>query len=939
MMMRKAVLSVVILVATLSACLAQTGFQWPEAGSQQKPWTRWWWPGNEVDSPGVAWNLREFHQGGIGGVEVTPIYGVQGLDSEAIGFLTPRWMDMLHYTIQEADSLHMGVDMVTGTGWPFGGPQISLKDAASRVIFRTFSVKGGSRLTEPVAVTDRRQKDVAKLQLVMAYSGDGKKEDLTAKVDATGGLQWTAPKGDWKIIAVFDGKTLQKVKRAAPGGEGWVMDPFSRTALSHYLEPFTKAFNRSKCPVPHSFFDDSYEVFGADWTADFFKEFEARRGYRLQDYLPFLLGEGNADTVCRVVSDYRTTLADMLLDNFAKNWTAWAHRLGSTTRFQAHGSPGNLLDLYAAADIPEIESYGSSHFDISGLPEDSLGDRPGKLDPLLLKFSSSAAHVAGRPLSSSESFTWIGEHFRVSLSECKPVLDELFLSGTNHVYFQGSPYSPQNAPWPGWQFYASINVTPFNTFWHDLPAFDAYITRAQSFLQQGTPDNDVLLYWPVQDVWASHSRQLLYQLTVGAATEWLTPTPFHETARQLMDDGYGLDYSSDRQLQASTVKNGMVQTSGGTTYRALVIPPCTYMPLATLRQIARLARAGATVIFRGRMPGAVPGLHDWRTRQTAFDSLKAALSSGQPFTNVNRKEFGSGVVLSGDNTGLLMRMAGIRPSGFPQSGLQFIRRKDDDGYTFFVVNMGASPVDGWIPLAKDLSSAVLYDPYNGNMGKAAIRKETARGRRSMVSPPTEIYLQVKPGQSLIIRGYPHKDIPGPAWTYTKRAGQPSLLEGPWKVTFGQGAPRIAGTFTMNQLKSWTTLSDSAKVFAGTASYRMTFDLPKEKASDWLLGLGEVDFSARVKVNGHDAGVLWGVPFDIRIGKYLKPGRNVLEVDVTNIGANRIASYDRKGVYWKKFKDINVVNMAYKPFDASSWKPVPSGLLGPVTLMPLESLNP
>jgi hypothetical protein len=848
-------------------------------------------------------------------------------------------MDMLHYTIREADSLHMGVDMVTGTGWPFGGPQISLKDAASRVIFRTFSLKGGSRLSEPVTVTDRRQKDVAKLQLVMAYSSAGQKEEVTAKVDGQGRLQWTAPKGDWKIVAVFDGKTLQKVKRAAPGGEGWVMDPFSREALRHYLQPFTEAFNRSKCPAPHSFFDDSYEVFGADWTADLFKEFEARRGYRLQDYLPFLLGQGNADTVCRVISDYRTTLADMLVDNFARNWTAWAHRMGSTTRFQAHGAPGNLLDLYAAADIPEIESYGSSHFDIPGLPQDSLGYRPGKLDPLLLKFSSSAAHVAGRKLSSSESFTWIGEHFRVSLSECKPVLDELFLSGTNHVYFQGSPYSPENAAWPGWQFYASINVSPFNTFWRDIRAFDTYITRAQSFLQQGTPDNDVLLYWPVQDVWASQSGGLLYQLTVGGATQWLSPTPFHETARQLMDDGYGLDYASDKQLQESTVKNGVVQTSGGTTYRALVIPPCAYMPLATLRQIARLAHAGATVIFQGSMPRTVPGLHDWQARQAAFDSLKAALSSGQPFTNANRKDFGNGVVFSGDNTGMMMRMAGIRPSGFPGSGLQFIRRKDTEGYTIFVVNMGAGTVDGWIPLAKDLRSAVLYDPYNGNTGKAAVRKEMAYGRRRMGAPPAEIYLQVKPGQSLIIRGYSNKDIQGPFWAYTKPAGQPVPLQGTWKVTFGPGMPRIGGSFTMNHLESWTTLSDSAKVFAGTASYRLRFDLPDQKASDWLLRLGEVDFSARVKVNGHEAGTLWGVPFEIRIGKYLKRGSNVLEVDVTNIGANRIASYDRKGVYWKKFKDINVVNMAYKPFDASSWKLVPSGLLGPVTLTPLESLKP
>src|SRR5690606_30732690 len=101
-----------------------------------------------------------------------------------------------------------------------------------------------------------------------------------------------------------------------------------------------------------------------------------------------LLGMGNPDTVQRVIMDYRQTLADLLLHNFAEPWTAWAHRMGRTTRYQAHGSPGNWIDLYASADIPETESFGSCHFDIPGIPEDSLGMRAGQLDERVLKFAS-----------------------------------------------------------------------------------------------------------------------------------------------------------------------------------------------------------------------------------------------------------------------------------------------------------------------------------------------------------------------------------------------------------------------------------------------------------------------------------------------------------------------------------------------------------------------
>ena len=55
--------------------------------------------------------------------------------------------------------------------------------------------------------------------------------------------------------------------------------------------------------------------------------------------------------------------------------------------------------------------------------------------------------------------------------------------------------------WPGWLFYATINMSPTNTIWRDAPAFFEYITRCQSFLQLGKPDNDFLVYLPVYDMW------------------------------------------------------------------------------------------------------------------------------------------------------------------------------------------------------------------------------------------------------------------------------------------------------------------------------------------------------------------------------------------------------------------------------------------------------
>ena len=128
----------------------------------------------------------------------------------------------------------------------------------------------------------------------------------------------------------------------------------------------------------------------------------------------------------------------MLLENFTQQWVAWAHKHGVKVRNQAHGSPANLLDLYAAVDIPEIEGFGLSEFGIKGLRTDPGKTRKNFSDVSMLKYASSAAHVMGKPFTSSETFTWLTEHFRTSLSQMKPDLDLMFTCGVNHVYFHGT---------------------------------------------------------------------------------------------------------------------------------------------------------------------------------------------------------------------------------------------------------------------------------------------------------------------------------------------------------------------------------------------------------------------------------------------------------------------------------------------------------------------
>jgi hypothetical protein len=259
-------------------------------------------------------------------------------------------------------------------------------------------------------------------------------------------------------------------------------------------------------------------------------------------------------------------------------------------------------------------------------------------------------------------------------------------------------------------------------------------------------------------------------------------------------------------------------------------------------------------------------------------------------------------------------------------GLFYIRRSFDGGWNYFIVNRTGTNFVGEITLARPVESAVILDPMAGDSGPI---KESSAGR---------IHVQLAAGQSVIVRAFAHalvwKDSPQ-FWSYFETNGTPAEVSGTWNVKFASGGPTLPADSQISQLASWTTFADTnCQSFAGTAKYQTTFDA---KDSKQLLDLGDVRQSARVRVNGKDYGTLITPPFRVVVDN-LKPAGNVLEVEVTSVAANRVRDLDRRGVNWKYFKDINVVNENYKPFNAADWPLTDCGLLGPVTLTPVRASN-
>ncbi len=827
------------------------GLDWPDVQTEARPGAYWWWPAGAVDKEGLTWNLETYRKAGWGNMGVVGIYGVKGVENRFKDIFSPDWFDMFNHAVEEADRLGMNIDLTPSSGWRMGGPHISTTYAE-----QSFSVIQGKIKVE--------------------------------------GLETS-------------------VKRAGPGGKGLCLNPYSLSAVNYHFDWLSDRFKEGHGRSPRAFYYDSFENEG-NWCPELLDSFRKLRGYSLADHINAFGGEGDPEEVRRVMCDYRETLSDVLLE-CVKYIAEWSDQRGSGLRMQAHGAPANILDMYATASIPETEVFGANEFNIPGYRRDPDLSNPETPDILVNRFASSAAHVAGHNLVIAESFTWLRNHFHTTLSHIKTESDQLFLNGINGIYYHGLCYSPKDADWPGWLFYASTQANFRNSIFRDIPVLNNYITRCQSVLQQGKADHDVLLYWPVYDLWmGSGSEELRFRVH---DPRWLKESACGEAARWMVDQGYTFDYISDSQFALTKLDNGALVTEGKGVYRTLLVPAAKYIKISTLKHLANLAGEGATILFWKEMPGDVPGWNEHKSRKAELISVLEDMK-------------GDDRVLLDDNLEKLLTQVKIGPESMVGEGLQFARRKMEDHTIYFIANHSAERIDHWVELVSPGRSAMIMDPMTGRTGRGRLRGTVERPK---------IYLQMEPGETRILKIF-NKEMPqGKEWPVFKIVGEPLELKGRWDIEFTEGGPYLPGKHHTDVLESWTDFNlQHAQSFAGAAMYTINVDLSNSASDHYLLDLGDVRESARVWVNHKPAGALVALPFRLDISELLVEGQNEISIEVTNLSANRIRDLDTRGIEWRKFYDINFVSHLYEPFDASIWPVKPSGLLGPVKLIPMQITN-
>ena len=626
--------------------------------------TRWWWFGGAVTPEEVTRELTFMKQAGLRGAEIQPVYPV-AMDDPAHGirnlnYFSEEFLAVLRHAVREARRLSLQLDFTLGSGWPYGGPFIPTSLAARRLRVLSQDVVGPRDyswdLTPHLAGDDRVVRVVATpvrpdARLDVARSrvlADQPKPEVAQGVRRGSFLRTRVEDGTWRLSVFLDSPTGQLVKRPTVGMEGYVLDHHSREAMALFLraagDRVMAALASEGAPPFHSVFCDSLEVYGADWTQDFLAEFEKRRGYDLAPYLPALFHDAGEVTP-HVRHDAHLTLSELNLDYFFAPLVAWAEKRGMKARIQAHGAPGDVMQAYGRAHIPEGENiFGGDRYLVN------LRHR---------RLASSAAHLYGKPLASSETYTWLRTPLYVTtLEQMKPATDAVLLDGLNHIVNHGYSYSPPQAGEPGWSFYASTEANHTNTWWRHYPHLARYIQRTCALLQTGVAVNPVAVYLPVSDLFAQFGAGGLH---IDVEAEGLLDAGLLMGLRHA---GYDFDMLHDHALASlARVEAGELR-AGTARYTVVIVPNARYMPPESAARLSELVRAGGHVIFVERLPEGAAGLRD---REARSAQVRGSLEGlwGRPPAAGDVARAGSGsVAFVADRAGALARLQAVLQPDF-----------------------------------------------------------------------------------------------------------------------------------------------------------------------------------------------------------------------------------------------------------------------------------
>jgi glycosyl hydrolase family 106( putative alpha-L-rhamnosidase) len=862
---------------------------------------RWWWFGPSVTRPELERELRVMKEGGIGGVEIQPVYP-QALDDpehyfKNFDYLSDEFIGNLRFAANKARELGLRVDLTLGSGWPFGGPHIPITQAAGKLRVVSVSVPPETRST-PVPSIEVGEKLLAAFLTNSGTKDNAENASLDLSAIQNGRLPLPAQHvASGTVLWFIASRTGMMVKRAAVGAEGFVLDHFDAGAIGTHLSTVgNRLMEAFEGHPPYAVFSDSLEVYDSDWTSLLLEAFRRQRGYDLTPYLPALVQDIGPKT-SDVRHDWGKTLTELIDEDYLTPVREWAAQHHTQFRSQTYGIPAVTLASNALVNLPEGE-----------------GDQWRSFSPT--RWASSASHLLGRPVTSAESWTWLhSPAFRATPLDVKAEADLFFLQGINQLIGHGWPYSPKEAGEPGWAFYAAMVLNDHNPWWLVMPDVTRYLQRASYVLRQGQPANDVAILLPTDDAWAQFTAG---KDSVSESTQRLLGP---EVIPQVLDAGFNFDF-----IDAETIaKTGVV------SYPVVILPGVERLPLSVYREIETYARHGGIVIATRILPSHAPGL-----QETEKDTPQVREIS----ENLFHAATGKGVFVADEKLLGKVLAQQIKPDVKtlpPAPEIGFVHRKLRSADIYFLANTSNHPI----------STTATFRAWE----PAAEWWDCSSGEISLASTNSSVPLNLQPYESRVLVfavGNP------PARAQSEATGSmPGNLQDvldlgtDWTVTFSG----LGRSFHLDKLHSWADEQET-QFYSGTAVYERNFSVSTKMLSPqikvhldfgpgtavkppesgephmraWLDG--PVREAAQVFVNDQAAGAVWKPPYELEISGGLHRGQNHLKIVVGNLAINTLAGHS--------LPDRTLLNSKYGvraiPQDMENLQPLPSGLIGPLRLV-------
>ena len=855
-----------------------------------RPMMRWWWFGPAVEKSELEREILAMKAGGIGGFEIQPVYPME-LDDAARGirnvpYLSPEFLDAVSFANRTGRANGMRVDMTLASGWPYGGPHVTVGEAASRLRQDVVDVPAGAAGFALPAVMNGEQ-------LIAAFVGTGvdpaSLKPLQVQPGADGRAAIAPADAPRKVVVYIASRTGQQVKRAALGAEGFVLDHLSRTAVDHHLatvaEPLMKAFGDAP---PYAVFSDSLEVYNTDWTDDFAAEFRRRRGYDIVPHLPAVF-TGQGPDAAAVRHDWALTQTELVNERYLAPIDAWAKRHGTQFRSQTYGEPAVSLSSNRLVALPEGEGPQFREFSFTRL-------------------ATSAGHLYGRPVISAETWTWLhSPAFAATPLDMKAEADRMLLEGVNQFVGHGWPYTPPGTLEPGYAFYAAAVFNDHNPWWNVMPDVTGYLTRMSWLMRQGEPANQVAVLLPNDDVYAA-----LVPGKVSLSAEmhnYVTPA----LTGQILDAGQNLDYIDAEAILALGVKHPV-----------LVMPHVTRLAPEVIDKLAAYVRSGGKIVAVGGAPALAPGYLD-AARVSASVAAKAKALFALPNVRVVADDNAVGAAL---RAVLAPDMKLSTGAAAQVSDVGFVRRRLRDADIYFIANTSNRPVHAEATFASKRRAAAWIAPDTGRMTAATL--------------PARLDLAPYESRVLVLADA----LPAAPATPAAATEEIADLGRGWTLRF-PGQPRAV---RLDALRSWTDFEatryfsgvatyekDVELTAAQLQSPRLMLDFgpgtplettPKVPAGMRAMIESPVREAAQVYVNGRHAGAVWHPPYAVDVTGLLHSGRNRIEVRVANLALNALAGH--------ALPDYRLLSARYGqrfvPQDTQLIAPQPAGLLGPVKLL-------